>query len=408
MTAARAIASATATAIVPEVGLRDRAPAVAAAGGMTELLGLTRAEIAAALVAVGEAEKSAKMRANQVWHWIYYRGSRDFAEMTTLSKDLRERLGLYFSVGRPAASKDLKSTDGTRKWLLKFADGEEAECVHIPEDDRGALCVSSQVGCTLTCKFCHTGTMKLVRNLTAAEIVGQVMLARDHLNEWPSPKDGRMLSNIVMMGMGEPLYNFDQVAKALKIVMDNEGIAISKRRITLSTAGVVPMIERCGAELGVNLAISLHAVRDDIRDVIVPINRKYPIKDLMAACAGYPGLSNARRITFEYVMLKGVNDTPADAKELVRLLKGVPAKVNLIPFNPWPGAPYECSSDEAIRKFSDIVFNAGYSSPVRTPRGRDIMAACGQLKSASVKRSKADILREQAAKEAAAAAALPA
>jgi 23S rRNA (adenine2503-C2)-methyltransferase len=392
-------------ALVDDVRVGDRAPQQTAEGAPVELLGLTRAEIAAALVTAGEAEKSAKMRANQLWHWIYYRGSRDFAEMTTLSKDLRERLARHFSVGRPVASRDLKSTDGTRKWLLKFADGEEAECVHIPEDDRGALCVSSQVGCTLTCKFCHTGTMKLVRNLNAAEIVGQVMLARDYLNEWPSPPDGRMLSNIVMMGMGEPLYNFDQVAKALKIVLDNEGIAISKRRITLSTAGVVPMIERCGAELGVNLAISLHAVRDDIRDVIVPINRKYPIKDLMQACANYPGLSNARRITFEYVMLKGVNDTPADAKELVRLLKGVPAKVNLIPFNAWPGAPYECSSDEAIRKFSDIVFNAGYSSPVRTPRGRDIMAACGQLKSDSVKRSKADILREQAAKDAAAAAA---
>jgi len=392
-----------AAAIVDDVRVGDRAPQPVA--GATELLGLTRPEIAAALVAAGEAEKGAKMRANQLWHWIYYRGSRDFAEMTTLSKDLRERLAKQFSVGRPTASRDLQSTDGTRKWLLKFNDGEEAECVHIPEEDRGALCVSSQVGCTLTCKFCHTGTMKLVRNLNAAEIVGQVMLARDHLNEWPSPPEGRMLSNIVMMGMGEPLYNFEQVSKALKIVMDNEGIAISKRRITLSTAGVVPMIERCGAELGVNLAISLHAVRDDIRDVIVPINRKYPIKDLMQACANYPGLSNARRITFEYVMLKGVNDTPADAKELVRLLKGVPAKVNLIPFNAWPDAPYECSSDEAIRKFSDIVFNAGYSSPVRTPRGRDIMAACGQLKSASVKRSKADILREQAAKEAAANAA---
>lgn len=401
-----AVAAPHATALVDDVRVGNRAPQPV--GATTELLGLSRAEIAAALVASGEAEKSAKMRASQLWHWIYYRGSRDFAEMTTLSKDLRERLAQRFSIGRPVASKDLQSTDGTRKWLLKFADGEEAECVHIPEEDRGALCVSSQVGCTLTCKFCHTGTMKLVRNLTAAEIVGQVMLARDHLNEWPSPPDGRMLSNIVMMGMGEPLYNFDQVAKALKIVMDNEGIAISKRRITLSTAGVVPMIERCGAELGVNLAISLHAVRDDIRDVIVPINKKYPIRDLMQACANYPGLSNARRITFEYVMLKGVNDTPADAKELVRLLKGVPAKVNLIPFNPWPGALYECSSDEAIRKFSDIVFNAGYSSPVRTPRGRDIMAACGQLKSASVKRSKADILREQAAKEAAAAAAAPA
>lgn len=402
------------TAIVPDIAARPAAArpaaasAAAGADGRSDLLGLTRPEIAAALVAAGEAEKSARMRANQLWHWIYYRGSRDFTAMTTLSKELRERLAERFTIGRPDTSKDLKSTDGTRKWLLKFADGEEAECVHIPEEDRGALCVSSQVGCTLTCKFCHTGTMKLVRNLDAGEIVGQVMLARDHLEEWPSPKDGRMLSNIVMMGMGEPLYNFDNVSKALKIVMDNEGIAISKRRITLSTAGVVPMIARCGAELGVNLAISLHAVRDDIRDVIVPINKKYPIQELLQACADYPGLSNARRITFEYVMLKGVNDTPADAKELVRLLKGIPAKVNLIPFNPWPGAPYECSTDETIRKFSDIVFNAGYSSPVRTPRGRDIMAACGQLKSASVKRSKADILREQAAKEAAATAALPA
>ncbi|HEX6958678.1 MAG TPA: 23S rRNA (adenine(2503)-C(2))-methyltransferase RlmN [Ferrovibrio sp.] len=398
-----------AAAIVPDVSARERA-VPAAADGRVELVGLTRAEIAAALLAAGVVpggapEKAAKMRANQLWHWIYYRGARDFAAMTTLSKEMREALAERFAVGRPAAARDLQSSDGTRKWLLKFADGEEAECVHIPEEDRGALCVSSQVGCTLTCRFCHTGTMKLVRNLSAGEIVGQVMLARDHLNEWPSPPEGRMLSNIVMMGMGEPLYNFDNVAKALKIVMDNEGIAISRRRITLSTAGVVPMIGRCGAELGVNLAISLHAVRDDIRDQIVPLNRKYPIKDLLAACAAYPGLSNARRITFEYVMLKGVNDSPADAKELVRLLKGIPAKVNLIPFNPWPGAPYECSSDEAIRKFSDIVFNAGYSSPVRTPRGRDIMAACGQLKSASVKRSKADILREQAAKDAAAAAA---
>jgi 23S rRNA (adenine2503-C2)-methyltransferase len=392
------------TPIVPDVVARDRAALPAAADGRIELVGLTRVEIAAALAAAGEPEKAAKMRASQLWHWIYYRGVTDFSVMTTLAKDMRERLAERFSIGRPGASRDLKSSDGTRKWLLKFADGEEAECVHIPEDDRGALCVSSQVGCTLTCKFCHTGTMKLVRNLNAGEIVGQVMLARDHLEEWPSPKDGRMLSNIVMMGMGEPLYNFDNVSKALKIVMDNEGIAISKRRITLSTAGVVPMIRRCGEELGVNLAISLHAVRDDIRDQIVPLNRKYPIAELLQACAEYPGLSNARRITFEYVMLKGINDTPADAKELVRLLQGIPAKVNLIPFNPWPDAPYECSTDETIRKFSDIVFNAGYSSPVRTPRGRDIMAACGQLKSASVKRSRADILREQAAKEAAAAA----
>ncbi|MBP7062879.1 23S rRNA (adenine(2503)-C(2))-methyltransferase RlmN [Ferrovibrio sp.] len=391
-------------ALVPDIQARPAAATAPLAGNApVELLGLTRAEIAAALVEAGEAEKAAKMRANQLWHWIYYRGARDFSTMTTLAKDLRERLAQRFQVGRPGASRDLKSTDGTRKWLLRFADGEEAEAVHIPEEDRGALCVSSQVGCTLTCRFCHTGTMKLVRNLSPAEIVGQVMLARDCLEEWPSPKDGRMLSNIVMMGMGEPLYNFDNVAKALRIVMDNEGISISKRRITLSTAGVVPMIGRCGAELDVNLAISLHAVRDDIRDVLVPINKKYPIKDLLQACADYPGLSNARRITFEYVMLKGINDSSADARELVRLLKGIPAKVNLIPFNPWPGAPYECSSNNTISQFSEIVFNAGYSSPVRTPRGRDIMAACGQLKSDSVKRSKADILREQQAKEAAAA-----
>ena len=389
-----------ALALVPDVAAKPDKPVAALPDAPVELLGLTRAEIAEALIAAGEAEKGAKMRANQLWHWIYHRGQRDFSQMTTLAKDLRERLAQRFQIGRPMAARDLQSSDGTRKWLLRFSDGEEAESVHIPEEDRGALCVSSQVGCTLTCRFCHTGTMKLVRNLTPAEIVGQVMLARDALGEWPSPPDGRMLSNIVMMGMGEPLYNFEHVAKALKIVMDGEGIAISKRRITLSTAGVVPMIERCGAELGVNLAISLHAVRDDIRDVIVPLNRKYPIKDLLAACANYPGLSNARRITFEYVMLKGVNDTPADARELVRLLKGIPAKVNLIPFNAWPDAPYECSSDKAIRDFSEIVFNAGYSSPVRTPRGRDIMAACGQLKSASVKRSKADILREQVAKEA--------
>jgi len=404
------MSAAATTPLVPDVAARP-APAVAvpapAADGRTELLGLTRAEIAAALVAAGEPEKGARMRASQLWHWIYYRGSRDFSAMTTLAKDLRERLEGRFSVGRPGVSQGLESTDGTRKWLLRFADGEEAEMVHIPEDDRGALCVSSQVGCTLTCRFCHTGTMKLVRNLSAAEILGQVMLARDALGEWPSPKDGRMLSNIVMMGMGEPLYNFDNVAKALKIVMDNEGIAISKRRITLSTAGVVPMMERSGAELGVNLAISLHAVRDDVRDILVPLNKKYPIRELLDACARYPGLSNARRITFEYVMLKGVNDSPADARELVRLLAGIPAKVNLIPFNPWPGAPYECSDDSVIARFSDIVFAAGYSSPVRTPRGRDIMAACGQLKSASVKRSKAEILREQAAREAALAAAQP-
>ena len=359
------------------------------------LAGVSRAELAAAMTEIG----AEPFRARQLWHWIYHRGSTDFAVMTNLAKPFRERLAEQFALRRPEVATALTSRDGTRKWLLRFADGNEAETVHIPEEDRGTLCVSSQVGCTLTCRFCHTGTQRLVRNLTAAEIVGQVMLARDALGEWPSPSNGagpngagpngagedRLLTNIVLMGMGEPLYNFANVAAAMKIVMDPEGLAISRRKITLSTAGVVPMIERCGRELGVNLAISLHAVSDDLRDVLVPLNRKYPLAELLAACRFYPGSSNARRITFEYVMLDGVNDSPAEARELVRLLKGIPAKVNLIPFNPWPGAPYACSSDTAIAAFSDIVFAAGYSAPVRTPRGRDILAACGQLKSASVK-----------------------
>jgi 23S rRNA (adenine2503-C2)-methyltransferase len=297
---------------------------------------------------------------------------------------------------RAGISQALVSADGTQKWLLRFDDAQEVETVHIPEADRGTLCVSSQVGCTLTCTFCHTGTQQLVRNLSAAEIVGQIMIARDALGEWPSPKGDRQLTNIVLMGMGEPLYNFDNVAAAMKIVMDPEGLAISRRKITLSTAGVVPMIARCGAEIGVNLAISLHAVSNDIRDVLVPLNKKYPINELLAACRAYPGSSNARRITFEYVMLNGVNDSPAEARELVRLLKGIPAKVNLIPFNPWPGAPYECSIDAAIAAFSDILFAAGYSAPVRTPRGRDILAACGQLKSASVKARRGERVAETA------------
>ncbi|HTV89960.1 MAG TPA: 23S rRNA (adenine(2503)-C(2))-methyltransferase RlmN, partial [Stellaceae bacterium] len=308
----------------------------------------------------------------------------DFAAMTNLARGFRERLAAHYELRRPTVSRALASADGTRKWLLRFSDGQEVETVHIPETDRGTLCVSSQVGCTLNCTFCHTGTQRLARNLGAAEIVGQVMLARDALGEWPSPKDDRQLTNIVLMGMGEPLYNYDSVAAALKIVMDPEGLAISRRKITLSTAGVVPMIARVGAELGVNLAISLHAVSDEVRDRLVPLNRKYPLRELLDACRAYPGASNARRITFEYVMLKGVNDSPAEARELVRLLRGIPAKVNLIPFNPWPGAPFECSTDDAIAAFSDIVFAAGYSAPVRTPRGRDIAAACGQLKSASV------------------------
>jgi 23S rRNA (adenine2503-C2)-methyltransferase len=345
------------------------------------LLGLGRADLAAEMAAAG----AESFRARQLWHWIYHRGAGDFAEMTNLAKGFRAQLAERYELRRPAISTAQISADGTRKWLLRFDDCQEVETVHIPESDRGTLCVSSQVGCTLTCTFCHTGTQRLVRNLSAAEIVAQVMVARDALGEWPSPKDDRQLTNIVLMGMGEPLYNYDNVAAALKSVMDPEGLAISRRKITLSTSGVVPMMARCGEELGVNLAVSLHAVTDELRNTLVPLNRKYPIAELLDACRSYPGSSNARRITFEYVMLKGINDSPAEARELVRLLKGIPAKVNLIPFNPWPGAPYECSTDAAIKVFSDIVFAAGYSAPVRTPRGRDISAACGQLKSLSVR-----------------------
>jgi 23S rRNA (adenine2503-C2)-methyltransferase len=379
------------------------APPTASADGRKNLVGLDRAELEAEILALGEPA----FRARQLWHWIYHRGVTDFAAMTSLAKSFRENLAQRYVVARPQVAVARQSIDGTRKWLLRFADGQEVETVHIPEEDRGTLCVSSQVGCTLTCKFCHTGTQKLVRNLSAAEIVGQVMMARDALGEWPSPQDERLLSNIVMMGMGEPLYNWDNVSKALKIVMDHEGISISKRRITLSTAGVVPMIEACGRELGVNLAISLHAVTDELRDRIVPINKKYPIAELMRACRDYPGLSNARRITFEYVMLKDVNDSPADARALVALLEDVPAKVNLIPFNPWPGAPFECSSKRAIEAFSQIVFDAGYASPVRTPRGQDIMAACGQLKSESVRLRKSQQIATTMAAEAPADAAEP-
>jgi 23S rRNA (adenine2503-C2)-methyltransferase len=360
---------------------------------LKNLVGLDRTELAAEMAAFG----AEPFRARQLWHWIYHRGATSFDQMTSLSKAFRASLAERYTVARPEVSKALASTDGTQKWLLRFADGQEVESVHIPEEDRGTLCVSSQVGCTLTCKFCHTGTQRLVRNLEAPEIVGQVMIARDALGEWPSPAEDRQITNIVMMGMGEPLYNFENVSKALKIVMDHEGLSISRRKITLSTAGVVPMIRRCGAELGVNLAISLHAVTDELRDVLVPLNKKYPIAELLDACRTYPGSSNARRITFEYVMLKGVNDTPAEARALVRLLAGIPAKVNLIPFNPWPGAPFECSSDDAIEAFADIVNAAGYSSPVRTPRGRDILAACGQLKSESVKLRKSELLRQAAA-----------
>ncbi|MEP3248160.1 MAG: 23S rRNA (adenine(2503)-C(2))-methyltransferase RlmN [Sneathiella sp.] len=369
--------------LIPDVEAVNRQPELLAI--RKNLVGLTRKEIAAALVEAGEAKKSAKMRAKQLFHWLYYQGASRFDDMTTISKEMRSRLPEHFTADRPDITNLQESTDGTRKWLVKFPDGQEVESVHIPEEDRGALCVSSQVGCTLTCSFCHTGTMKLVRNLTAGEIISQMMIARDTLGEWPSPKGNRMISNIVMMGMGEPLLNYDNVAKALEIIMDGEGISLSKRRITLSTSGVVPKIRQCGEELGVNLAISLHAVTNDVRDILVPINKRYPIKELLQACREYPSSNNARRITFEYVMLDGINDSPADARELVRLLKGIPAKVNLIPFNPWPGSEYKCSSNNAIHRFAKIVNDAGYSSPVRVPRGQDIMAACGQLKSASKK-----------------------
>ena len=358
-------------------------PPARTADGRTELVGLTREELIAELDRIGEKP----FRAKQLWHWIYHQGATDFARMSTIAKPLQAKLAEHFIVGRPEPAVVQTSTDETRKWLFRFRDGQEAETVYIPDrhEDRGAVCISSQVGCTLACRFCHTGTQALVRNLGAAEIVGQFMAARDSYGEWPSPKGEtpRLLSTIVLMGMGEPLYNYENVAKAMAIVMDNEGIALSRRRITLSTSGVVPMMDRCGEELGVNLAVSLHAVRDDLRDEIVPLNRKYPIAELMAACRRYPAASNARRITFEYVMLKGINDSEADARELVRLIAGLPAKVNLIPFNPWPGSPYETSTPAAIDRFSRIVMDAGFSSPVRTPRGRDILAACGQLKTES-------------------------
>ncbi len=346
------------------------------------LIGLNRAELKALLAEHGLEP----FRAGQIWHWVYWHGVRQFAAMSTIARATRERLEELFVIERPQIAVEQRSVDGTRKWLLRLADGNEVECVNIPEADRGSVCVSSQVGCTLTCSFCHTGTQPLVRNLTAAEIVGQFMVARDSYGEWPTPiETTRMLSNIVMMGMGEPLYNLDNVAKALRIVMDDQGIALSKRRITLSTSGIVPLIPRVGSELDVNLAVSLHAVSDDVRDVLVPVNRKWPIATLLEACAAYPGAKNSRRITFEYVMLKGVNDSDADARELVRLLKPIHAKVNLIPFNPWPGAPYECSSNNRIHRFAEIVNAGGLSAPVRTPRGRDILAACGQLKSESTR-----------------------
>ena len=383
------------------------------ADGRIDLIGLPKSRIRELFAEAGLDAKQAKLRSKQVFHWLYHRGVTQFAEMTDISKTMRPWLEERFFIGRPEVVDAQHSTDGTRKWLLKTADGHEFEMVFIPDADRGTLCVSSQVGCTLNCRFCHTGTMKLVRNLTPGEIVGQVMLARDALGEWPKGSmegldeaedvghyaaDGRLLTNIVMMGMGEPLYNFDNVRDALTLVMDGEGLALSKRRITLSTSGVVPMMERCGEEIGVNLAVSLHAVTKEIRDEIVPLNKKYGIEELLAACAAYPKASNARRITFEYVMLKDKNDSDEHAHELVRLIREhkLPAKVNLIPFNPWPGSVYECSTPERIKSFSNIIFEGGISAPVRTPRGRDIDAACGQLKTAAEKKSRAQRDREAA------------
>lgn len=390
--------------------------------GRLDLIGLPRKRISELFEGAGLDARQAKLRAKQVFHWLYHRGTTDFEAMTDIAKSMRPWLDERFVIGRPEIVEAQHSTDGTRKWLLRTADGHDFEMVFIPDADRGTLCVSSQVGCTLNCRFCHTGTMRLVRNLTAGEIVGQVMLARDALEEWPKGRmdfaeeedtaatgdgrysaDGRLLTNIVMMGMGEPLYNFENVRDALRLVMDGDGLALSKRRITLSTSGVVPLMERCGEEIGVNLAVSLHAVTKDVRDEIVPINRKFGLDELLAACAAYPGVSNARRITFEYVMLKDKNDSDEDARELVRLIRkhNLPAKVNLIPFNPWPGAPYECSTPERIRTFSNIVFEAGISAPVRTPRGRDIDAACGQLKTAAERKSRAELDRLYAEKQAA-------
>jgi 23S rRNA (adenine2503-C2)-methyltransferase len=362
------------------------------------LVGLSREDLAAILERVNVPEKQRKMRMRQLWHWIYQRGVVGFDAMTDVSKDLRLKLEEAFVISRPEVVTEQISSDGTRKWLLRLAPDEkgarhEVETVYIPEEDRGTLCISSQVGCTLTCSFCHTGTQKLVRNLTAGEIVGQIMLARDKIKDWPDditanpkpPSSGRYVTNVVLMGMGEPLYNFDNVKTAINIAADGEGLSLSKRRITLSTSGVVPEIVRAGDEIGSALAISLHGTTDEIRNKLVPLNKKYPIAELLEACRNYPGVSNAKRITFEYVMLKDVNDTVADAKRLVKLLAGIPAKVNLIPFNPWPGSAYVCSEWDTIENFAEILNNAGYASPVRTPRGRDIMAACGQLKSESMK-----------------------
>ncbi len=380
------------------------APSSPTAAALPGLIGLSREVLGRALADIGVPERQLRMRVGQLWHWLYVRGVSDFEAMTNVSKDLRRQLAEKFAIARPEIVSEQISVDGTRKWLFRFPPRGagrpvEVETVYIPEEGRGTLCVSSQVGCTLTCTFCHTGTQTLVRNLTAEEILAQILVARDRLGDFPDaatpdgaavPSEGRLVSNIVMMGMGEPLYNFDAVKQALLIASDGDGLSLSKRRITLSTSGVVPMISRTGAEIGCMLAISLHAVRDDLRDELVPINKKWNIKALLDACRAYPGLSNAKRITFEYVMLKDVNDSLADARELVRLLKGIPAKINLIPFNPWPGSPYQCSDWEQIEAFADVVNRAGYASPIRTPRGRDIFAACGQLKSETERLRKRD------------------
>ncbi len=374
------------------------------------IIGMSRDELASALEALDIPSRQIRMRVSQIWHWLYVRGVSDYAAMANISRELRAKLSDSLALTRPEIVEEQVSEDGTRKWLFRFPSRGagrpvEVETVYIPEDGRGTLCISSQVGCTLTCTFCHTGTQKLVRNLTSEEILLQLIVARERLGDFPDqdtphgtvvPAEGRKVSNIVMMGMGEPLYNFDNVKQALLIASDGDGLSLSKRRITLSTSGVVPMISRTGDEIGVMLAISLHAVRDDLRDELVPINKKHPIRELLAACRAYPGLSNARRITFEYVMLKGVNDSLEDAQKLVGLLKGIPAKINLIPFNPWPGSPYQCSDWEQIEKFSDAVNQAGYASPIRTPRGRDILAACGQLKSDSERMRKTDRLALEA------------
>ncbi|WP_041777909.1 23S rRNA (adenine(2503)-C(2))-methyltransferase RlmN [Beijerinckia indica] len=394
-----------------EISLMSAPAPEATIGTLPSLLGATREELGDALAAIGVPEREIRMRTAQVWHWIYFHGIRSFDTMLNVGKGLRTTLAAHYSLERPQVVSEQVSVDGTRKWLIRLPPvdaqdrGAEVECVYIPESDRGTLCISSQVGCTLTCSFCHTGTQKLVRNLSAREIVSQLVVAREKLGDFPGlvpPKDGllptegnRPITNIVFMGMGEPLYNFDNVRKAVSVLSDGEGLSLSRRRITVSTAGVVPQMEALGREAGSMLAVSLHAVRDDLRDKLVPLNKKYPIKTLLEACRTYPGASNARRITFEYVMLKDINDSPAEARELIRLLKGIPAKINLIPFNPWPGAPYDCSDWDRIERFSDIVFNAGYASPVRTPRGRDILAACGQLKSETEKlRARARLLGE--------------